>query len=65
MECGSCGHKCELLHAIATCVEGVCTPNGCEALYDDCDENPNDSAAAAAAAAAEAEADALDSGGES
>jgi hypothetical protein len=40
--CGSCGRKCELLHAVATCVEGVCTRAACEPLYDDCDENRDD-----------------------
>ena len=40
--CGSCGRKCELLNAVPTCADGVCTRASCEALYGDCDDNPDD-----------------------
>lgn len=37
--CGSCGHVCNLPHAIEGCSGGSCTLTGCESGYANCDSN--------------------------
>lgn len=38
--CGSCGHVCNLPHAIEGCSDGNCTLVSCESGYANCDGNP-------------------------
>ncbi len=37
--CGRCGNTCNLPHASSACAAGACAIAGCEASYDNCDEN--------------------------
>jgi hypothetical protein len=37
--CGSCLNPCSFPNMEATCVDNVCTPGACFALYDDCDDS--------------------------
>ena len=45
--CGGCGIRCALSHAMAACVGDQCTAIGCQSPFVDCDENPNDCETAA------------------
>ncbi|XYH95861.1 hypothetical protein ACMHYB_50055 [Sorangium sp. So ce1128] len=38
--CGDCGQKCTLPHAMAECQGGACKVKECEAPYADCDGDP-------------------------
>ncbi|HVY47307.1 MAG TPA: hypothetical protein VHB21_15570, partial [Minicystis sp.] len=38
--CGACGHACNPAHATASCTNGHCGIQACDAGYGDCDMNP-------------------------
>jgi len=40
--CGSCGHKCEYIHAASSCDNGDCRMGDCDDGYSDLNEDPND-----------------------
>jgi hypothetical protein len=37
--CGTCGHRCELLHADVACKKDKCVEVGCKSGFDDCDDD--------------------------
>jgi len=42
LNCGACGHACNLPNATAVCTAGVCEISSCKPGYWDLDEDPND-----------------------
>jgi hypothetical protein len=43
--CGACGAVCSIPHAMATCVNGMCSIQDCDLGWASCDDNPNDQCA--------------------
>ena len=39
--CGGCGNACALEHATASCTDGACAIESCDAGFDDCDGDPS------------------------
>src|SRR5262249_25380346 len=38
MNCGSCGHQCKFLNALAACMNDSCVQVGCAGLFADCNK---------------------------
>lgn len=36
-QCGACGRRCELAHAVSACTEGTCKLDSCDPGFADCD----------------------------
>jgi hypothetical protein len=51
--CGSCGHRCDLSHAVSACVNGECRIVSCEAEFSDFDRDPSTGCEAARCQAVE------------